>query len=96
MTDHCNARYSLVLYRLVDAMRRADPDFAASHRVEQTTDEQWDIAIEMGEEMLDELSTDDEQIDLFGEKSSEKRYAAFKDSHKLSIESALDRTGEHP
>jgi hypothetical protein len=74
MTDHCNARYSMALYRLVDAMRRADAEFAASHSVHQTTDAEWDMAIEMGEEMLDELSTDDEQRDVFDNSGSERLY----------------------
>lgn len=78
--DHCNERYSMALYRVVDAMRRADPAFAASHEVHQTTDAEWDMAIEMGEDMLDELSTDDEQRDLFDNPGSEKRYAAAKES----------------
>jgi hypothetical protein len=65
MTDHCNARYSMALYACVDAMRRCDPEYAAAHGVRQTTDAEWDHALEWGEDMLDELSTDDAQLSLF-------------------------------
>jgi len=78
MTDHCNARYSMALYRCVDALRRADEDYAKAHGQHQTTDLEWDTAIEMGEDMLDELSTEEEQADLFGARSSEKRYRKWR------------------
>lgn len=74
----------MALYRCVDALRRADADYAKAHGQKQTTDLEWDTAIEMGEDMLDELSTDEEQADLFGDSSaSEKRYKKWRGSSMM-------------
>lgn len=77
--DHCNERYSMVLYALVDVLRRCDVDYARAHKLPPTTDREWDAAIDAGEGMLDELSTDPEQADMFGRgNTSERRYKKFK------------------
>ncbi len=47
MTDHCNPRYSMALYRVIDAMRRSDPDYCIAHELEPCTDEQWGAAIDI-------------------------------------------------
>jgi hypothetical protein len=84
MSDHCNERYSMALYRCVDALRRADEDYAKAHGQHQTTDLEWDTAIELGEDMLDELSTDGEQADLFQSgNGSEKRYKKWKGDNMM-------------
>jgi len=41
------------LDRCVDAMRRADTEYAASHDQPQTTDDEWDDALQAGEDALD-------------------------------------------
>jgi len=81
MTDHCNARYSMALWRCVDVMRRCDPEYVASHSQQPATDAQWDAALELAEEVLDELSTDDAQRDLFNEDVYQAQTARLAGSH---------------
>lgn len=42
-----------VIAVLVDAMRRSDPEYVAAHGVAQCSDEDWDTAIEAGENALE-------------------------------------------
>jgi hypothetical protein len=43
------------LARVVDVMKRADPEFCDSHGVEQCDDEEWDEVLAEAEEYLDEM-----------------------------------------
>lgn len=42
-----------VIAVLVDAMRRSDPDYVMTHGCEQCSDEDWDTAIEAGEDAME-------------------------------------------
>ena len=42
-----------VIAVMVDAMRRSDPDFTRAHGVEQCSDDDWDAAIQAGEDALE-------------------------------------------
>lgn len=43
-----------VIRQLVDAMRRSDPDYAKSHGLQPCYAEDWDAALEAGEDWLEE------------------------------------------
>lgn len=43
-----------LIARLVDVMRRSDLDYVVSHDDEETTDEDWDEALEEAEDWLEE------------------------------------------
>jgi hypothetical protein len=49
------AELSEVIEILVDAMRRADPDYVLTHGCEPCTDDDWDTAIEAGEDALEAM-----------------------------------------
>jgi hypothetical protein len=51
LTDRANLLECIEI--LVDAMRRSDPDYVRSHGVKQATDEDWDTAIQAGEDCLE-------------------------------------------
>ena len=42
-----------VIALMVDAMRRSDPDYTKAHGTAQCTDEDWDAAIQAGEDALE-------------------------------------------
>lgn len=42
-----------VIALLVDAMRRSDCDYVQAHGCEHCTDEDWDIALQAGENALE-------------------------------------------
>ena len=42
-----------VIEVLVDAMRRSDPEYARAHGVPECCDEDWDAAIQAGEDALE-------------------------------------------
>jgi hypothetical protein len=50
LTDRANMIEVVAL--LVDAMRRADPAYCQSHGADPVTDEDWDTAIQAGEDVL--------------------------------------------
>lgn len=41
------------LAQAVDVMRRSDADYCASHQVAQTTDAEWDAALEAAEDAME-------------------------------------------
>ena len=43
-----------LLSKVADVMRRCDPEYAASHSVPETTDDEWDDTLAEVEEALDE------------------------------------------
>ena len=43
------------LRQLVDIVRRMDPDFTAAHGLPQTTDDEYDAALQKAEDVLDFL-----------------------------------------
>jgi uncharacterized UPF0160 family protein len=43
------------LRQLVDMVRRMDPDYIQSHQVEQTTDAEYDAALQRAEDALEQL-----------------------------------------
>jgi hypothetical protein len=43
------------LRQLVDMVRRMDPDFTAAHNLPQTTDEEYNAALQRAEDCLDIL-----------------------------------------
>ena len=51
LTDPANLLECIAV--LVDAMRRADPEFCAAHGLPVVTDEDWDTAIQAGEDVLE-------------------------------------------
>ena len=51
LTDRANLLEVVAL--LVDAMRRSDPEYMMSHEGEPCSDEDWDTAIQAGEDVLD-------------------------------------------
>ena len=57
LTDRANLLEVVEL--LIDAMRRSDPDYVRTHGCQQCTGEDWDTAIQAGEDVLEaELSRD--------------------------------------
>ena len=42
-----------VIALLVDAMRRSDPDYTQAHGCEQCSDDDWNMAIQAGEDCLE-------------------------------------------
>lgn len=40
----------------IDAMRRSDPTYCAALGVDQVTDVEWDKALQLGEDALDEVA----------------------------------------
>lgn len=51
LTDRANLLECVAV--LVDAMRRADPEYCASHGLQVVTDADWEIAIQAGEDVLE-------------------------------------------
>lgn len=51
LTDRANLLECIAV--LVDAMRRASPEYCAAHGCDVVTDEDWDTAIEDGEDVLE-------------------------------------------
>jgi hypothetical protein len=51
LTDRANLLECIAL--LIDAMRRSDPDYVTTHGCEQCSDEDWDTAIQAGEDVLE-------------------------------------------
>lgn len=51
LTDRANLLE--VIAMLVDAMRRSDAEYALPHGVEPCSDEDWDTAIQAGEDCLE-------------------------------------------
>ena len=51
LTDRANLLECVAL--LVDARRRADPDYVQSHGCEPCSDEDWNTAIQAGEDVLE-------------------------------------------
>jgi hypothetical protein len=51
LTDRANLLECIAV--LVDAMRRADAEFTRAHGVEPCSDEDWDTAIQAGEDVLE-------------------------------------------
>lgn len=51
LTDRANLLEVVGL--LIDAMRRSDPDYVRTHGCQQCTDEDWDNAIQAGEDVLE-------------------------------------------
>ena len=49
----CRAELLEVIACLVDAMRRCDPEYVQAHGVADCTDEDWDTALEAGEDALE-------------------------------------------
>lgn len=43
-----------LLAKIADVMRRCDPEYCASHSVDQTTDDEWDDCLAEVEEACDE------------------------------------------
>lgn len=42
-----------VIQQMVQAMRRSDPDYTQAHGCEQCSDDEWDDAIQAGEDALE-------------------------------------------
>ena len=42
-----------VIAVLVDALRRSDPEYCDAHGVEQCSEDEWDTAIQAGEDALE-------------------------------------------
>lgn len=51
LTDRANLLEVVEL--LVDAMRRSDPDYVQAYGCEHCTDEDWDTAIQAGEDAIE-------------------------------------------
>lgn len=51
LTDRANLLECVAL--LVDAMRRSDPDYVRSHGCKPCSGEDWDTAIQAGEDVLE-------------------------------------------
>ena len=51
LTDPAELREIIAV--LVDAMRRSDPDYVQAHGCEPCSDEDWDTAIQAGEDALE-------------------------------------------
>jgi hypothetical protein len=51
LTDRANLLEVVAL--LVDAMRRSDPEYTLVHQREPCSDEDWDTAIQAGEDVLE-------------------------------------------
>ena len=51
LTDRANLLECIAV--LVDAMRRSDPDYCLVHQCEPCTDEDWDTALQAGEDVLE-------------------------------------------
>lgn len=51
LTDRANLLECVAV--LVDAMRRADPQYCAAHECDLVSDEDWDTAIAAGEDVLE-------------------------------------------
>ena len=51
LTDRANLLEVVAL--LVDAMRRSDPEYTLAHSKQPCTDEDWDTAIQAGEDVLE-------------------------------------------
>ena len=45
-----------VIERLLDAMRRADPEYVKAHDLQPCMDPEWDMAIQIAEDHLEELN----------------------------------------
>ena len=52
MTAYTNRE---VIERMLDVMRRADPEYVKAHGLEPCMDPQWDMAIQVAEDHLEEM-----------------------------------------
>jgi hypothetical protein len=51
LTDRANLLECIAI--LVDAMRRSDPDYTMVHQCEPCSDDDWNTAIQAGEDVLE-------------------------------------------
>lgn len=58
-----NAPHLAALRGIVDAMRRSDPDYVASHGIEPCSDEAWDDALASAEELLESMEAAEDECD---------------------------------
>jgi hypothetical protein len=68
MSELTSAR--AVIEQLVDAMRRADPEYYTAHDLNQTSDREWELAIVNAEDWLADadMTGQRDEMQYFGKK----------------------------